>query len=81
MTVQVVKWEDGQGIRIPESFLAEAGITLGDSLVMTLNRGIIMIEKLPGHRTLEERAAAYDGKLGPYEETIDWGGPAGREIW
>ena len=23
----------------------------------------------------------YDGKLGPYEETIDWGGPAGREIW
>lgn len=32
------------------------------------------------HRTLEERAKSFDGKLGPYEE-FDWGDPIGRERW
>ena len=32
------------------------------------------------HRTLEERAKEYGGKLGPYEE-FDWGEPMGRERW
>ncbi len=31
------------------------------------------------HKTLEERAAEFVGKLGPYEE-IDWGEPMGREL-
>ncbi len=32
------------------------------------------------HRTLEERAKSFGGKLGPYEE-FDWGEPVGREKW
>ncbi len=32
------------------------------------------------HKTLEERAAAYGGELGPFEE-CDWGEPVGREVW
>ncbi len=32
------------------------------------------------HRTLEERAEDFGGKLGPYEE-FDWGEPVGRERW
>ena len=32
------------------------------------------------HRSLEERARAYGGKLGPYTE-FDWGEPKGREVW
>ena len=41
----------------------------------------IIIEKVKfKHRTLEERARAYDGKLGPYTE-FDWGEPKGREVW
>lgn len=30
------------------------------------------------HRTLDERAKEYGGKLGPYQE-FDWGEPVGRE--
>lgn len=30
------------------------------------------------HRTLEERAKEFGGRLGPYEE-FDWGEPEGRE--
>lgn len=32
------------------------------------------------HRSLEERAGDFGGKLGPYEE-FDWGEPVGRERW
>lgn len=31
------------------------------------------------HRTLEERAEDFGGKLGPYTE-YDWGDPVGREM-
>lgn len=31
------------------------------------------------HRTLEERAEDFGGKLGPYTE-FDWGEPVGREM-
>ena len=36
------------------------------------------IEKTKPHRTLEERAAAYGNKLGPYHE-FEWGEPVGKE--
>ena len=32
------------------------------------------------HKTLEERAAEYDGSLGLNGE-FDWGEPVGREVW
>jgi len=32
------------------------------------------------HKTLEERAMAYDGKLN-LDGEYDWGVPVGREIW
>ena len=40
---------------------------------------IILRKKTFRHRSLEERAAAYGGKLGPYTE-YDWGEPEGREV-
>ena len=32
------------------------------------------------HKTLEERAAEYDGKL-MLDGEYDWGEPVGREVW
>ena len=41
----------------------------------------IVRNRAPGHRTLEERAAEYGGKLNLGGE-LDWGsGPVGNEIW
>jgi len=42
-------------------------------------KGNITIEKNNRHKTLEERAEAFNGKIGPYEE-FDWGEPVGREV-
>ena len=81
MDVQLVKWGNGQGIRIPKLVLQELNIAVNDTLSMEIRGEQIIIEKVKfTHRSLEERARAYGGKLGPYTE-YDWGEPKGREIW
>jgi antitoxin MazE len=81
MEIQLVKWGNGQGIRIPKLVLQELNIAVNDTLSMEVRGEQIIIEKVKfKHRSLEERARAYGGKLGPYTE-YDWGEPKGREIW
>ena len=80
MNAQIVKWGNSQGVRLPKQLLEETGMKLEDKVILTSENGRIMIEKQNHHQTLEERAAAFGGKLGPYEE-FDWGEPVGREVW
>ncbi len=87
MEIQLVKWGNGQGIRIPKLILQELDIRVNDTLSMEVRVSMevrgeqIIIEKVKfKHRSLEERARAYGGKLGPYTE-FDWGEPKGREVW
>ena len=80
METQLVKWGNGQGIRISRKTMQEMGINLNDTLTLIVEDGKLIIEKTFRHRSLEERAAEYGGKLGPYSE-FDWGDPARREVW
>ncbi|WP_178041773.1 AbrB/MazE/SpoVT family DNA-binding domain-containing protein [Frisingicoccus sp.] len=81
MIAQVKKWGNSQGIRLSKELLVSAGIQNNDFLDIELVDGNIVLKKVrKQHRTLEERAKEYDGKLGPYEE-FDWGEPVGRERW
>ena len=81
MIAQVKKWGNSQGIRLSKELLVSAGIQNNDFLDIELVDGNIVLKKVrKQHRTLEERAKEYDGKLGPYEE-LDWGEPVGRERW
>ena len=80
MEVCVVKWGNGQGIRIPKGVLRELGISVGEPLVISTDHERIILEKKYRHRSLEERAESFGGELGPYTE-YNWGEPAGREIW
>lgn len=81
MVAQVKSWGNSQGIRLSKELLALAGIQNNDFLDIELVEGNIVLKKVKKqHRTLEERAKEYGGKLGPYEE-FDWGEPAGRERW
>lgn len=80
MEAQLIKWGNSQGIRIPKNIMKNCGFQLNDTLEMTVSDRKIIIQKAFRHRTLEERAADFGGKLGPYEE-YDWGEPVGREIW
>ena len=42
--------------------------------------GVITLAKPFRHKTLEERAAEFDGKL-MLDGEYDWGEPVGREVW
>ena len=83
MTAQVKPWGNSQGIRLSKKILDSAGIRINDYLEIELIDGNIVLSKTFRHKTLEERAAAYGGKLANQGE-VDWeipDGPAGREVW
>lgn len=81
MQTQVKPWGNSQGIRLSKELLALAGIKDNDLLEIELIEGGIVLKKTKKeHRTLEERAKEFGGRLGPYEE-FDWGDPEGRERW
>lgn len=80
MQVQIKEWGNSQGVRIPKEFLQTAGIALNEILNISASNGVITLTKTFRHRTLEERAAEYDGQLN-LDGEYDWGEPAGREAW
>ncbi|MCR4685967.1 MAG: AbrB/MazE/SpoVT family DNA-binding domain-containing protein [Lachnospiraceae bacterium] len=80
MQTQVKKWGNSQGIRIPKEILQEASIGENDILDIEVLNGKIILTKQFRHKTLEERVAAYGGKLN-LDGEFDWGDPVGREKW
>jgi antitoxin MazE len=80
MQAQVKKWGNSQGIRISKEILQEANISLDEVLDVEVSDGRITLVKPFRHRTLEERAAEFGGKLS-LDGEFDFGEPVGREIW
>lgn len=80
MLTQVKSWGNGQGIRFSKELLNTLGIHLNDFLNVEVADGNIILSKTFKHKTLEERASDFQGKIGPYEE-FSWGKPEGREVW
>ncbi len=80
MEVQVKEWGNSQGIRIPKEILKSAGIALNEVLDVTVSNGVIAFSKQFKHKTLEERAAEFNGEL-MLDGEYDWGEPVGREVW
>ncbi len=80
MVAQIKAWGNSQGIRLPKDLLEGIGVRLNDFLNIEIQGTSIVLTKTYPHKTLEERAAEFEGKLGPYEE-FEWGKPVGREQW
>jgi len=80
MQTQVKQWGNSQGVRIPKEILEAAAISVDDVLDVKVSDGIITLTKPFRHKTLEERAAEYGGKLN-LDGEYDWGEPVGREMW
>lgn len=80
MQAQVKAWGNSQGIRISKDILQEANIAVNDVLDVKVANGLIMLAKPFRHKTLEERAAEFNGKLN-LDGEYDWGEPVGREVW
>ncbi len=81
MEVQLKPWGNSQGIRLPKSILKEAGFQPDDYITVKAEKGHIVLSRSFRHKTLEERAAEYGGKLNLCGE-LDWrGDPTGEEVW
>jgi len=80
MQAQVKEWGNSQGIRLPKEVLKSAGIAINEFLDVVVSDGSITLVKSFRHKTLEERAAEFDGKLN-LDGEYDWGEPVGREVW
>lgn len=80
MQTQVKAWGNSQGVRISKEVLQAASISIDDKLEIKVSDGIIMLVKPFRHKTLEERAAEYGGKLS-LDGEYDWGEPLGKEVW
>lgn len=53
---------------------------LNEVLDVTISNGAITLTKSFRHKTLEERAAEFNGKL-MLDGEYDWDEPVGREVW
>lgn len=80
MQTQVKEWGNGQGIRLSKDILQGAEIYVNDVLDVSVSNGVIVLAKPFRHKTLEERAAEFGGKL-LLDGEYDWGNPVGREVW
>lgn len=80
MQTQVREWGNSQGIRLSKEILKSAGIALNEVLDVSVSNGVITLIKSFRHKTLEERAAEFDGKL-VLDGEYDWGESVGREVW
>ncbi len=80
MQAQVKEWGNSQGIRLSKEILKSAGIAVNETLEVTVSDGVITLTKTFRHKTLEERAAEFNGEL-MLDGEYDWGKPAGREVW
>ena len=80
MQLTLKQWGNSSGILLPKELMNRAGIKQNDTLDAEVVNGKIVLTPGFRHRSLKERAAEYDGKLNLSDE-IDWGDPAGSEVW
>jgi antitoxin MazE len=87
MQTAIVKWGNSQGIRIPKTFLQNIKIKENDLVDVILENEKIIIKKrdTKEHKTTKDRLLEFYGvdfnKKHPPQKEIDWGAPAGKEIW
>ena len=79
MTTVIQKWGNSQGIRLPKYMMDIVKWNEGEEIEITAENGRIIIEKANPRKTITELFADYQGEYTP--EEIDWGEPAGGEIW
>ena len=73
-------WGKAPAVRFPQAICAQLGLKTGDTVEMTCEDGIVTMRPSSDKYTLHERLKGWEN--GRYRaEEIDWGEPAGDEIW
>ena len=70
---------NSQGVTIPKEICDEMNLPVGSRVRISSGEGGIVITPARG-RTLRDRMTEWDGVRYRSEE-LDWGAPAGSEVW
>lgn len=71
-------WGNSQGVRLTKGMLEKAKMELDDVLEAEISENMIILRKIPKHKSFKERLAEYDGKITVCD--FDWGDPVGKEL-
>jgi antitoxin MazE len=79
MKALIGKWGQSAGLRIPKDILERTGLALGDAVELSVEDGKVILT--PARQPLDREAvfAAMAQQTAP--ELVEWGPPAGREVW
>lgn len=82
MVTRIQKWGNSQGLRISKTLLSDADIDVGDSVAVAVHDGSLIVtpvRRVRGGHVLRDLVRRVPKGYKPGE--LDWGVPAGREIW
>lgn len=82
MVTIIQKLGNSQGLRLAKQGLKDAHISVGDDVDVTARDGLIVIapaRPIRGKRSLQELASRIPKSYKP--EEMEWGAPAGKEVW
>jgi antitoxin MazE len=82
MIARIQKWGNSQGLRLTKNLLADARVEVGDEVDVSVKDGVIIVapsRKKRGGHSLEHLVAEIPEDYRTGE--VDWGEPAGREVW
>lgn len=82
VVTKVQKWGNSQGIRLRKETLSEAEISVGDEVEVSVAHGVLVVKPIRRQRgkyDLRELVRQIPKGYRPGE--LDWGPPAGREVW
>ena len=82
VTTKIQRWGNSQGVRIPKDLLREAGIAIGEEVVISVTEGVLTVTPVSrsrGKYKLEELVREIPEDYTPGE--VEWGDPVGKEVW
>jgi antitoxin MazE len=79
-TVVVSKWGNAQGLRLPEAFCRQLGISAGDKVSLSIEKDKLIISGTNEEYTLKARMKNWNGTRHQTHE-YDWGESVGKETW
>jgi antitoxin MazE len=77
MKIQVAKWGNSLGVRVPKDIAAKVGLNEGAAVEIEAKGGRIVISPMRRTYTLDELLAGMTPDA--MHEAFDWGPDAGRE--
>jgi len=82
MITRIQKWGNSQGLRLSKALLSDADIGVGDAVEVALHKRALIVtpaRRIRGGHNLRDLVRRIPKDYRPGE--LDWGTPAGREVW